>query len=264
MIAWFHEASAASREVSGGKGACLSRMAACGFPIPRGFVVCDQASDESIAAAYEELGADVAVAVRSSAMCEDGETASFAGQQETFLNVRGAVEVTRRVKECRDSLFTPRAVFYREQKGDPADTRMAVVVQEMVRADKSGVLFTADPVRKTPGHIVVEAVFGLGEGIVSGLITPDQYVIDRSGGALVREFVATQLTAIGCADDGGTKEIDLPEEQGAARVLSARELDCLVALGVRAEQLFGAPQDIEWCIRGNEIFLLQSRPITSL
>jgi pyruvate,water dikinase len=264
MIAWLHDAATASREVSGGKGSCLSRMAACGFPVPRGFVVCADGIDDAIVAAYEELGADVAVAVRSSAVCEDGETASFAGQQDTFLNVRGAAEVVRRVAECRASVFAPRAVFYRSQKGDPADTRMAVVVQEMIRAHKSGVMFTADPVRKTLAHIVIEAVFGLGEGIVSGLITPDQYVINRSDGSLVREFVAPQLTAIVYDEEGGTKEIDLAEEQGAARVLTWRELNCLIALGLRAEQLFGAPQDIEWCIRNNEIFLLQSRPITSL
>ncbi len=264
MIVWFHEASATRREVSGGKGAALSRMAVAGFPVPSGFVVCADGGDEAVAAAYEKLGPDLAVAVRSSAVSEDGETASFAGQQETFLNVRGAAEVIRRVAECRASFFAPRAVFYREQKGDPSDTRMAVVVQEMVRADKSGVMFTVDPVSKTRAHIVIEAVFGLGEGIVSGLITPDQYVMNRPDGSLVREFIAPQCNAIVYDEEGGTKEVDLPGEQGAARVLTDRELNCLTALGIRLEEFFGAPQDIEWCIRGREISLLQSRPITSL
>jgi pyruvate,water dikinase len=204
------------------------------------------------------------VAVRSSAVCEDGESASFAGQQETFLNVRGAQEVVRRVQDCWASFFTPRAMFYRAEKGDINDTRMAVVIQEMIAADKSGVMFTVDPVSKTREHLVIEAVFGLGEGVVSGLITPDHYVINKIDGSKIREFIAPQSTAIVCEPDGGTREIDLAEEQGAARVLTGQQLDCLVKLGIKLEEFFGAPQDVEWCIRGDEIFLLQSRPITNL
>jgi pyruvate,water dikinase len=290
MIAWFHEPLAAATEVSGGKGACLSRMSAWGLPVPRGFVVCAEAFQEflgasnghvpdvesilssvmprriadAIRSAYGGLGDDVPVAVRSSAVCEDGASASFAGQQETFLNVRGTEAVIQRVKECWASFYSPRAVFYRKNKGDAEDTRMAVVVQEMILADKSGVMFTIDPVRKTPGHVVIEAVFGLGEGIVSGLITPDHYVLDRRDGSLVREFVAMQLTAIVDAGEGGTRQIDMPEEQGAARVLDGPQVDRLLQLGLRLERFFGGPQDIEWCTRGDEIFLLQSRPITTL
>ena len=174
------------------------------------------------------------------------------------------IEVVRRVRECWASFYSPRALFYRANKGDLNDTRMAVVVQEMVLADKSGVMFTVDPVSKARHNVVIEAVFGLGEGIVSGLITPDHYVLNRLDGSLVRQFVAMQPTAIVHAAEGGTREIDLSEDQGASRVLSDLQLNSLLRMGIRLEEFFGTPQDIEWCIRNEEIFLLQSRPITSL
>ena len=219
---------------------------------------------DAIRHAYHQLGTETRVAVRSSAVGEDSESASFAGQQETFLNVRGAAEVVHAVRECWASFFAPRAIFYRKQKGELADTRMAVVVQEMVLADKSGVMFTVDPVRGVRDHMVIEAVFGLGEGIVSGLITPDHYVIHRLDGSLVREFVATQSKAIVHGAGGGTVEVEIPGQDGAVRVIDARQLNGLRDMGLRLEQLFGAPQDIEWCIRGDNLFLLQSRPITNL
>jgi pyruvate,water dikinase len=205
------------------------------------------------------------VAVRSSAVSEDGEAASFAGQQETFLSLRGVDAVLHAVRECWASFFTPRAMFYRAQKGVLADVQMAVVVQEMVRAEKSGVMFTADPIHKQPGHMVIEAVFGLGEGIVSGMITPDHYVIDRNDGSLVREFIAMQLRAVvHDVSGGGTAERELSEEEGSARVLDQEALEGLRQTGLRLEEFFGKPQDVEWCIRESELFLLQSRPITTL
>ncbi|HXE62756.1 MAG TPA: PEP/pyruvate-binding domain-containing protein [Bryobacteraceae bacterium] len=212
-----------------------------------------------------ELGKDAVVAVRSSAIGEDSETASFAGQQETFLNVRGADAVERCVKECWASFFAPRAIFYRAQKGVLTDTRMAVVVQEMVPATKSGVLFTLDPVMKRRDHMVIEAVFGLGEGIVSGMITPDHYVVDRDDGSLVREFISMQpLAVVHDAEAGGTMHRKLSEEEGGARVLSDDQLNELREMGLRLEVFFGAPQDVEWCIRDRKLWLLQSRPITTL
>jgi pyruvate,water dikinase len=203
--------------------------------------------------------------VRSSAVSEDGEAASFAGQQETFLSLRGADAVLHAVRECWASFFTPRAMFYRAQKGVLADVQMAVVVQEMVRAEKSGVMFTADPIHKQPGHMVIEAVFGLGEGIVSGMLTPDHYVIDRNDGSMVREFIAMQLRAVVHDESGGgTAERELSEEEGSARVLDQEALEGLRQAGLRLEEFFGKPQDVEWCIRKSEMFLLQSRPITTL
>jgi pyruvate,water dikinase len=277
MIVWLNDASAADIDSCGGKAASLCRMATLGLPVPPGFVVTADAFagatissplpaalDEAIRGAYEKMGAEICVAVRSSAFGEDSESSSYAGQHETLLNVRGSAGVVCAVKQCWESFYAPRAMFYRMQKGELTDTRMAVVVQEMVPAEKSGVLFTVDPVRKVADHMVVEAVFGLGEGIVSGLITPDHYVIQRRDGALVREFVSTQMVAIVNATDGGTVEMELPEEQGAARVLHDRQLNDLRQIGLRLEQFFGRPQDIEWCLRGGELFVLQSRPITSL
>ena len=174
---------------------------------------------------------------------EDGLTASFAGQQESYLNVRGGDAVLDRVRECWASFFSPRALFYRAQKAVLADTRMAVVVQEMVQADKSGVMFTVDPIRNRRDCMVIEGAPGLGEAIVSGEITPDHYVVSREEGVIVEVFIP---------DD----------ERG--RVLSEHELDGLRRLGLRLEAFFGSPQDVEWCIRGGELLLLQSRPITTL
>ena len=161
--------------------------------------------------------------MRSSAVGEDGEGASFAGQQETFLNVRGDDAVARDVRECWASFFAPRALFYRAQKGTLSDTRMAVVVQEMVLAEKSGVLFTMDPIRKRRDHMVIEAVFGLGEGVVSGMITPDHYVVDRKSGAVVNEVISVQSIAIlPDVEHGGTRHVELSEAEGGERVLGSR------------------------------------------
>ncbi len=224
----------------------------------------EAAPDQSATQSYPADG-NTPVAVRSSAVAEDGHAASFAGQQETFLNVRGAAAVIEHVRECWASFFSPRALFYRAQKGALADTRMAVVVQEMACAEKSGVLFTIDPVSKRRDHLVVEAVFGLGEGIVSGLLTPDHYVLDRATGAVVDEFIAIQTAAIvHDSENGGIQTVELSEEQGGARVLSAAELDALLEMGLRLEKFFGKPQDVEWCIRRGELLLLQSRPITTM
>jgi pyruvate,water dikinase len=221
--------------------------------------------EEAIGRAYRALGADCPVAVRSSAVSEDGDTASFAGQQETYLNVSGEEAIGRAVQACWASFFAPRALFYRAQKGALSDTRMAVVVQEMVLADRSGVMFTVDPIRKRRDCMVIEAVFGLGEGVVSGEITPDHYVLEREGGTLLDAFVAVQTSAIvHDTANGGTRRVELTEETGGARVLDDRQLEAVRRMGLRVEQFFGSPQDVEWCFRGDELLLLQSRPITTL
>lgn len=223
------------------------------------------AIENLIAEAYLKMGPGVRVAVRSSAIGEDSEGASFAGQQETFLNVQGAAAVVDAVRECWASLFAPRALFYRANRGDLGDMRMAVVVQEMISADASGVMFTVDPVMKRRDHVVIEAVFGLGEGIVSGLITPDQYVLERETGVIVREYIAAQTVAVVCEPDGnGIRHVGLSAEEGSARVLTGEHLNFLLEMGLRAEDYFGRPQDLEWCLREGNILLLQSRPITTL
>jgi pyruvate, water dikinase len=191
-----------------------------------------------IAQAYGELGSG-RVAVRSSACAEDSEAASFAGQQETFLGVEGTEQVCAKVVECWASFFSERALFYRSHKGELDDLAMAVVVQRMVEADKAGVLFTVDPVQRRRDRMIVEAVAGLGERLVAGEVTPDHYVVDRAG-AVKRERLASE------------------------GVLVPEELRSLAALGVSLEAHFGGPQDVEWAIADGSVYLLQSRPVTTL
>jgi len=268
-VVWFEDEAGRDVTVAGGKGASLAAMTAAGLPVPPGFVVAAHVLDTSvdcerlralaiaeaheearalvlaaepprseIATAYERLGGG-RVAVRSSAVAEDSEAASFAGQQETYLNVEGADAVGARVVDCWASFFTERAMFYRGHKGSLADLGMAVVVQKMVEAEKAGVVFTVDPVQRRRDQMIVEAVFGLGEQVVSGEVTPDHYVVDRSGAA------KRALTP-----NGG--------------VLTPDELVLLAGLGRRLEEYFGGPQDVEFAIADGEIFLVQSRPVTAL
>jgi pyruvate,water dikinase len=217
---------------------------------------------EQISSAYASLGRDVFVAVRSSACAEDGETASFAGQQETFLNVIGSGDVLERVVECWASFFSERALFYRNNKGSLTDLGMAVVVQRQIASDKSGVMFTTDPIRQRTDQMVIEAAFGLGDALVSGLITPDNYVARRDG-RLKKARVARQDQMIVRDAAGGTMTLDLDDETAASQVLDEDEIARLVELGLQIEAAFGSPQDIEWAFVADELFVLQSRPITA-
>ncbi|MBX5457707.1 MAG: pyruvate, water dikinase [Thermogemmatispora sp.] len=271
-ILWFDEAACCDVRQAGGKGASLATMTAQGLPVPPGFVIPASILEQSvererlleltlaqrhaeaqalvrqaeppraaISAAYERLApGNGLVAVRSSACAEDSEAASYAGQQETYLNVRGAEEVCRRVVDCWASFFSERAIFYRARKGSLHDLGMAVVVQKMLAPEKSGVLFTVDPVNRRRDRLIIEAVFGLGEQVVSGEVTPDHYVVDRAG-TIKREQIV-----------------------GAQRVLEPEEIRRLTELGLHLMELFGQPQDIEWAIEHGQLYLLQSRPITTL
>lgn len=259
------------REVplSGGKAASLAVMTRENMPVPPGFVITSAAfaqtvdqnalrehtrrgdmagaraivktarpPAEPIAAEYSKLTGKVAV--RSSACAEDSDGASYAGQQETYLNVEGLDAVLANVVECWLSFFADHAVFYRQEKGSLDDVAMAVAVQQMVDSRKSGVLFTADPVHHRRDRMVVEAAPGLGEQVVSGEVTPDHYVLDQSG-TIKRSRIVTEP------------------------VLSPAECAQLAALGRQLAGLHGAPQDIEWAFdAGGDLFLLQSRPITTL
>jgi pyruvate, water dikinase len=231
---------------------------------------------DEVAEAYEALGdsppaenrpANAAVgdsppvAVRSSACAEDSETASYAGQQETYLHVRGADAVCDRVRDCWGSFFSERAIFYRRQKGSLDDLGMAVVVQRMVRSDVAGVLFTCDPVRGRRDRMVVEAVFGLGEAAVSGQVTPDHYILKRDG-SVRKAQVSQQPIAIVPADDGGVEERELGDA-GAEQTLGEEHLRALARIGDDLEQRLGGPQDIEWALEGGEIYVLQARPVTT-
>jgi pyruvate, water dikinase len=218
---------------------------------------------DAIAAAYAQLGeGDVPVAVRSSACAEDSEEASFAGQQETFLHVRGRQAVLDRVRDCWASFFSERALFYRAQKGSLEDLGMAVVIQRMVEADVAGVLFTCDPVRGRSDRMVVEAVLGLGEAVVSGAVTPDHYVLKRDG-AVRKAHVHRQPYAIVAVPEGGVAERELDEEEGGAQKVADEVLAELARIGDDLERRLGRPQDIEWAMQGGRIFVLQARPVTA-
>ncbi|GAB7010308.1 phosphoenolpyruvate synthase [Halorubrum trueperi] len=222
---------------------------------------------EEILDRYRSMGSDgdeAFVAVRSSATAEDLPDSSFAGQQETFLNVREDALI-RRVKECWASLFTQRAIYYRQQRGFPhADVDIAVVVQRMVDADKSGVMFTSHPSTGDP-QITIEAAWGLGEAVVSGTVSPDNYVYDRERGSVDQVTVAEKkVEMVKDPEAGETVQLDIEDERRDGRVLSDAEIEELVALGERVEDHYGTPQDVEWAIHDGEIFMLQSRPITTI
>ncbi len=219
---------------------------------------------QEILEAYDRIGENVPVAVRSSATAEDLPDASFAGQQETFLNVTQD-RLLERVRQCWASLFTQRAIYYRQQQGfEHADVDIAVVVQEMVDAEKSGVMFTSHP--STGAEVVtIEAAWGLGEAVVSGAVTPDNYVIDRTTGDISDMSIAEKkVMHVRDEETGETVERAVPETQRTERVLGDAELADLSDLGVEIEEYYGEPQDVEWAIADGSIHLLQSRPITTI
>ncbi|MFD4591169.1 rifamycin-inactivating phosphotransferase [Streptomyces rubiginosohelvolus] len=217
----------------------------------------------AITGAVARLGEGAAYAVRSSATAEDLPTASFAGQQDTYLNVVGPAAVLRHVSRCWASLFTERAVIYRRRNGiDDRTVRMAVVVQRMVLPDASGVLFTADPVTGHRRTATVDAGFGLGEALVSGLVNPDVFTV--RDGEVVARTIAVKQRAVHALPGGGTREVTVEPRQQERPALTDAQVVELVRLGRRIEARFGCPQDIEWCLTDDGFRIVQSRPITTL
>ncbi|MEV6583808.1 rifamycin-inactivating phosphotransferase [Streptomyces sp. NPDC051582] len=217
----------------------------------------------AISHALTGLGEQAAYAVRSSATAEDLPTASFAGQQDTYLNVMGPAAVLRHVSRCWASLFTERAVTYRRRNGiDHRTVHMAVVVQRMVFPQASGILFTADPVTGDRKVATVDAGFGLGEALVSGLVNPDVFRV-RAGEVVARTIAAKQR-AVTALPDGGTREVAIDAQRQEQPALTDAQAVRLVRLGRRIEAHFGSPQDIEWCLDGDDFRIVQSRPITTL
>ncbi|WGI17779.1 phosphoenolpyruvate synthase [Methanonatronarchaeum sp. AMET-Sl] len=220
--------------------------------------------------AYKEIsekaeGKNEFVAIRSSATAEDLPDASFAGQQETFLNIRGEEKVMKKIKECWASLYTARAIFYREKQDfEHSKVNIAVVVQRMVNAEKAGVIFTSHP---TTGEneVIIEAGWGLGEGVVSGSVSPDHYIVDKNGFKVKKKDISTKRTMFDRdPETGETRHIEVPEDMQNKPTLTDEEITELAKMGEGVEIHYETPQDVEWAIEDNEIYMLQSRPITTI
>ncbi|USX48182.1 PEP/pyruvate-binding domain-containing protein [Lentzea sp. HUAS12] len=276
----------------GGKAANLGELTRAGLPVPQGFCVTTdayravvQAGDlagttpdnarrtvletpvpqeirDAVVAGYRELGDAVPVAVRSSATAEDLPFASFAGQQDTFLNVVGEDAVVDAVRRCWASLWTDRAVSYRETNGiDHTTTYLAVVVQRMVQSAVSGVMFTANPVTGTRDQIVIDASPGLGEAVVSGAVNPDHFVVD--GDEIVEKRLGDKKFVIRSLPGGGTEHVEVGES--GDQCLTDGQVHALAVLGRKVQAHYGSPQDTEWAIDDDgELHLTQARPITTL
>jgi pyruvate,water dikinase len=213
--------------------------------------------------AYARLGAGP-VAVRSSATAEDLPGASFAGQQETYLNVRGEQALLAAVRRCWASLWTPRAIAYRLRQGiPPSAVSLAVVVQQMIPAEVAGILFTANPVNGRRDQMVIDAAWGLGEAVVGGRVTPDHWLADARTGAVLQARVAHKEVMTARAESG-VVTLPVPPDRQDRPALDAPQVSALVELGRRVAAHYGEPQDIEWALAQGRLYLLQARPITSL
>ncbi|WP_367127385.1 PEP/pyruvate-binding domain-containing protein [Saccharothrix sp. HUAS TT1] len=278
-IHWLGEPGASQDPATvGGKAANLSLLAAR-FTVPPGFCVVGASTDgeppstdgepalaeDAIRAAYRELShgaGDVAVAVRSSAVDEDGEDASFAGQNETFLNVRGAAAVIAAVRDCVASFGSERARSYRRQRGlGDVPRRYAVLVQRLVVADVAGVAFSVDPVTGDPDHVLINAAWGLGESVVGGAVTPDTYLFDTTADAVVPRVAVKEVMTV--ATPGGTAEVRVPERLREHPCLDDAAVRTTARLAVDLEKAMGRPVDVEFAWAGDRLHLLQCRPVTT-
>jgi len=226
------------------------------------------AVEAAIRRAYGELAGgeeDAAVAVRSSATAEDTEAASFAGMNETFLNVRGADAVVASVRRCWASLFGARTIFYRAKRGfGQADMDIAVVVQHQIESTRAGVMFTIDPATGARDRLVIEGSFGLGESVVAGSVSPDRYVVDKETLGVVTREVRRKALAIEAAAGGGTAMRELSAEEAMRPVLTDEEARLLAELGREIERHYGSPQDTEWAFDAEgRVWVLQARPVTA-
>jgi len=220
--------------------------------------------------AYRKLGQGL-VAVRSSATAEDLPEASFAGQQSTFLNIQGEDEVVAAIQDCWSSLFEPRAIFYREEHGfDHFKVGIAVPVQKMIQSEASGVLFTVEPLSSDTTKILIEAILGLGEAIVSGDVTPDQYLLDKKEIRIIdkkvhkQEWQLVKNTSVPSGDLEANIKVPVPPSKQGRQKLADKDIIALSKLGKLIEDLYQFPQDIEWAKQGTRLFILQTRPVTTL
>lgn len=278
LICWLDQVTKQDLALVGGKGANLGEMFRAGFPVPRAFAVTAEAYRRQAAVgldapvlpevaaavreAYRQLGGRVAV--RSSATAEDLPEASFAGQQESFLGVHGEAAVLQAVRDCWASLWAPRAVHYREQQGfDHQAVALSVVVQEMVEAEAAGVMFTVNPVTGAAGELTITASWGLGEAVVSGMVTPDTYTVAKHGLRVVGREIARKTVMV-VQTGQGSSVVDVPDVRQGAPALSDELVLALAREGLKIERHYGGPQDIEWAVAGGKVYILQSRPVTTL
>lgn len=221
--------------------------------------------EAEIKKAYKKLGRDVRVAVRSSATAEDLPEASFAGQQETYLNIKGEECLINSIKKCFASLWTDRAIVYRKKTGfDKEKISLAVVVQIMIEGDVSGVLFTVNPANQNRKEMMINASYGLGEAIVSGIVTPDTVIWNRETNKIKNKILGSKEISIVYLKAGGTIQIENEEEKRKRFAISEKQIEALTKVAEKIEKHYGYPQDIEWAIKNNEIYILQARGITTL
>ena len=211
----------------------------------------------------KQIGEENAYAVRSSATAEDLPIASFAGQQDTYLNIIGKEAILKHIAKCWSSLFTDRAIIYRLQNEfDHRKVYLSVIIQKMIFPDAAGILFTADPVTGNRKVLSIDASFGLGEAMVAGLVNADNYKV--SNGKIVDKKISTKKLAIYALKDGGTKEREIEQALQSRQALTDAQILELEGIGRKIEEHFDYPQDIEWCLADNTFYIVQSRPITTL
>ena len=218
---------------------------------------------KAVAHYLSQFGDEHAYAVRSSATAEDLPHASFAGQQDTYLNIIGKEAILQHISKCWASLFTDRAVIYRMQNGfDHSQVYLSVIVQRMVFPQASGILFTADPITSNRKLLSIDASFGLGEALVSGLVSADCYKVQEE--EIVDKRIATKKLAIYGLKEGGTETQQIDPDQQKTQTLTEQQILQLARIGRQIEAYFGCPQDIEWCLVDDTFYIVQSRPITTL
>jgi len=276
-LLWLGDPKSFDSALVGGKAANLSRLARMYHRVPDGFslpvTVMDEAHPldlrDEITGAISDLMAchslpDFIAAVRSSAVDEDGATASFAGQHETYLNIVGADAIIQAVTRCWESAYSERALEYRRQQGLSMERpQLAVLVQQLVASDVSAVVFSANPITGSRDEIVINASWGLGESIVGGTVTPDTFIVRKLDLAVVQRVIA-EKQRMTVSSPGGTREVDVPLFLRGQSSLAAEQVMEMVRLALTLETTMGHPVDIECAYAGGELYLLQCRPITTL
>ncbi|HEV2784966.1 MAG TPA: PEP/pyruvate-binding domain-containing protein [Solirubrobacteraceae bacterium] len=267
-ILWLEDPAATSPRRTGGKAAALAALAGR-LPIPAGFVVVGEVDEAAVELAYAELAdragsGEPLVAVRSSAADEDGLESSFAGQHETILGVRGLAEVLKAIAECRASQHSDRALHYRRTNGLATPSApLPVLVQLLVPADAAAVVFSVNPVTPRSGEVLVNAAFGLGESIVGGTVTPDDFALARTSLAITRRTIADKRRMTVRAP-GGSREVDVPAPLRRMASISDDQARTAAQLALDLERDLGFPVDLEVAWTGDDLHLLQCRPITTL